>query len=342
MIAITILFLLLGGLGLYFGAKFVITGLEDIALRFGVSHILVGLTILSIGTSLPEIAVSVLGGLDKFFGIDTAIDGIVIGNKIGSFFTQITLVLGILGLVQPIFISKWKLRREGSMMFISVLIFIIFTFDGLLVKYEAILLIISYIVYLIFIIISEKKIEKKQEEIRRFIAERDGIEFEVHKHEEKKEKSKVHLLKEIGYTILGLFLLIFGAQLALISGHDIAKLFNIPESIVGIFIIGLETSLPELIADITAIRRNSAGIAVGDILGSNVCDILLATGSGALIVDFNVPLILLYFDIPMLLLAIGLVCYFLFSKKNLNRWEAGLLVLYYSTYTILKLFFFQI
>ena len=88
------------------GSKFIIIGLENIADRLHISHIMVGLTILAIGTSLPEIAVSVMGGFDKLLGIDPTIDGIVIGNKVGSFLTQITLIIGILAVSQPLFVSK--------------------------------------------------------------------------------------------------------------------------------------------------------------------------------------------------------------------------------------------
>ncbi|MHA2395058.1 MAG: sodium:calcium antiporter [Promethearchaeota archaeon] len=130
MLLFSILLLTLGFLGLYFGAKFVIISLENIADRLNISHIMVGLTILSIGTSLPEIAVSVMGGIDKILGINPNIDGIVIGNKIGSFLTQITLIIGILAISQPIFVSKWELRREGPMLFISILIFLFFSLDG--------------------------------------------------------------------------------------------------------------------------------------------------------------------------------------------------------------------
>ena len=110
---------------------------------------------------------------------------------------------------------------------------------------------------------------------------------------------------------------------------------------IGIIIVGLGTSLPELVADLTAIRRESYGIAVGDILGSNICDILLATGSGAIITNFNVPSIILIFDIPILLLVLSLVFYFLWSEKTLKRWEGVLLIVFYSVYTILKLFIFR-
>jgi len=143
-----IFFIILGFIGLFYGAKFVVIGLENIANKLNISHLVVGLTVLAIGTSLPEIAVSVMGAIDKLLGVTPNIDGIVIGNKVGSFLTQITLILGILGLSQNILISKWELRREGTMLFLSIFIFIIFALDLVITFIEAFLFIISYVLYL--------------------------------------------------------------------------------------------------------------------------------------------------------------------------------------------------
>ena len=122
MMILILFFLLIGFIALFYGAKLTVIGLENIARRIGVSQFLIGLTILAIGTSMPEIAVSVIGGIDKLYGVTEDIDGIVIGNFIGSFFTNITLILGILGMSQAIFVSKWEIKREGTMLFISLLI----------------------------------------------------------------------------------------------------------------------------------------------------------------------------------------------------------------------------
>jgi cation:H+ antiporter len=338
MLALSILYLLLGFVGLYFGAKFVIIGLENIADRLQISYLMVGLTILAIGTSLPEIAVSVMGGIDKILGIDPDIDGIVIGNKVGSFLTQITLIIGILALSQPIFVSKWELRREGPMLFISVLIFLFFSLDGVLTRFEAIIMIVIYFIYLTIVIMSERHLQKLKPDLRNIEKKRlDPKSFEP--TESLRKTSSV--IKDIGYLLVGLFILLFSAEFTLLSAHDLAKIFRIPENVIGIILVGLGTSLPELVADLTAIRRESYGIAVGDILGSNICDILLATGSGAIIINFNVPLIILIFDIPVLLLILSIVFYLLWSEKTLKRWEGALLIGLYSVYTILKLFIFR-
>ena len=339
MILYAILFLALGFLGLYIGAKFVIIGLENIADRLHISHIMVGLTILSIGTSLPEISVSIMGGLDKVFGIDPNIDGIVIGNKIGSFLTQITLILGILAATQPIFISKWELRREGPMLFISVLVFLLFSLDGTLTQFEALLMIIIYFIYLSLVIWSERRLQKVKLESSYMEKERlDTVSFEPIESPHKVSSTS----KDIGFLLIGLLILLFAAEITLLSAHDISKEFHIPENVVGILIVGFGTSLPELVADLTAIRRGSFGIAVGDILGSNICDILLATGSGVIMINFKVPMIILVFDIPVLILALSIALYFLWSEKTLKRWEGILLISFYGVYTILKLSMFQI
>ncbi len=339
MILLSILFLILGFIGLYFGAKVVIIGLESIADRFHISHMMVGLTILSIGTSLPEIAVSIMGGFDKLLGIDPTIDAIVIGNKVGSFLTQITLILGILAVSQPIFVSKWELRREGPMLFISLLIFLFFALDGLITQFEALLMIIIYILYLSLVIWSERLLQKKKLESGYLEKERlDTVSFEPIESPHKTSST----FKDICIFLIGLIILLFAAEFTLLSSHDLSKEFNIPENVVGILIVGFGTSLPELVADLTAIRRESYGIAVGDILGSNICDILLATGSGAIIVNFNVPRIILFFDLPVLFLALFLALYLLWSEKTLKRWEGILLISFYGAYAILKISMFQI
>lgn len=339
MILISIIFLIIGFIGLTIGSKFIIIGLENIADRLHISHMMVGLTILAIGTSLPEIAVSVMGGFDKLLGIDPTIDGIVIGNKVGSFLTQITLIIGILAVTQPLFVSKWELRREGPMLFISLLIFLIFSLDGVITQFEALLMIISYFLYLILIIWSEKHLAKTKPEVRFADKERlDPTSFDAIES----PHTPSTLFKDISFTLIGLLILLVTAEFTLLSAHDLAREFNIPENVIGILIVGFGTSLPELVADLTAIRRGSYGIAIGDILGSNICDILLATGSGAIIISFNVPMVILIFDLPVLFLALSITLYLLWTHKTLKKWEGALLIGFYGIYVIVKLLFFQI
>jgi len=339
MILVIISFIFLGFVALFFGAKLIVISLENIAKRLNLSHLLVGLTILAIGTSLPEIAVSVIGGFDKLYGIDPDIDSIVIGNKIGSFLIQITLILGILGVSQKIFVSKWVLRREGVMLFLSLFIFFLCAIDGIISRIDAIIMIISYLLYLFLVIKSERKIEKCKVEAQ--ITEKKRL--DPHSFETVDGRSETPSLKKnIALFILGLIILLIGAEITILSAHMLAIELNIPANVIGILVVGVGTSLPELMADLTALRRRSEGIAVGDILGSNICDILFATGSGALIADFRVDPIFIMFDIPMLFIAISIAFFFLWTEKTLKKWEAVFLIGFFGFYVLLKLLFFQI
>lgn len=339
MIHLIIFFIFLGFVALYFGAKLIIISLENIAKRLNLSHLLVGLTILAIGTSLPEIAVSVMGGVDKLYGIDPDVDSIVIGNKIGSFLVQITLILGILGLSQSIFVSKWVLRREGVMLFLSVFIFLLCAIDGIISRIDAVIMIVAYFLYLLLIIKSERKIEKAKLETQTIEKKR----IDPHSFETVDSRSETPSLKKnVVLFILGLIILLIGAEITILSAHMLAKELNIPANVIGILIVGVGTSIPELMADLTALRRRSEGIAVGDILGSNICDILLATGAGAIIAEFRVDPIFITFDIPMLFIAISLAFFFLWTEKTLKKWEAAFLIGFFGFYVLLKLLFFQI
>jgi cation:H+ antiporter len=231
------------------------------------------------------------------------------------------------------------LRREGPMLLISVLIFLVFSLDGILTQFEALIMIIVYFIYLSIVIWSERRLKKTNARLIYLEKERlDPVSFEPVESPHKTSS----IFKDVGIFLIGLFILLFAAEFTLLSAHDISREFHIPENVIGILLVGLGTSLPELIADLTAIRRESYGIAIGDILGSNICDILLASGAGAIIINFNVPMIVLVFDIPVLLLALFIALYFLWSEKTLKRWEGGLLMGFYAGYAILKLLVFQI
>jgi cation:H+ antiporter len=224
------------------------------------------------------------------------------------------------------------------MLFISVLIFFIFSLDGILSQFEALFMIVSYFIYLSLVIWSERHLQKRKHKSTYFEKERlDAVSFKAIESPRKKSSTP----RDIAIFLLGLAILLIAAESTLISAHDLSKEFYIAENVIGILIVGLGTSLPELVADLTAIRRGSFGIAVGDILGSNICDILLASGSGAIIINFNVPLIILVFDIPVLFLALSLAIYFLWTEKSLKRWEGGLLIGFYGVYAILKFLVFR-
>jgi cation:H+ antiporter len=317
-----IIFLLLGILGLFLGSQLSIRGFENIAHRFRVSHLFIGLTVVAIGTSLPEIGVSVIGAIDILAGLDkSAISGVVVGNKIGSFLNQLTIIMGVVGLTGLMSITKRELKREGIMLILSLILFSLAALDFKITPLEGVIITLAYLLYFIYLV--------KQE----------GSPKSSSLVEEEKPKS--HPIKDISIILVGMGVLLVAAEFVVEGSVHLAEMLSIPTSVTGLLIVGLGTGLPELTLDITALRRGCAGIAVGDMIGSNICDVLFSLGAGAMISGFTVEPILLLFDTPFMFLVAFLVIGLFLRNMRLERKEALMLVLIYASYVTLKLVFFM-
>ena len=317
-----IIFLLLGIVGLLLGSQLAIRGFENIAHRFRVSHLFIGLTVVAIGTSLPEIGVSVVGAIDILAGLDvSAVSGVVVGNKIGSFLNQLTIIMGIVGLTGLMAIKKRELKREGTMLVLSIILFTLVALDLKITPLEGVAVTLAYLLYFLYLV--------KQE--ARPISSSIGEE----------EKPEIHPVKDLLMIFGGMGILLLTAELVVEGSIQLAEILSIPTSVAGLLIVGLGTSLPELTLDITALRRGSAGIAIGDMIGSNICDILFSLGAGAMISGFTVEPVLLLFDTPFMFLVAFLVIGLFLRNMRLERKEALVLVLVYVSYVILKLAFFM-
>jgi len=316
-----LIFLVLGLLGLWLGSQLAVGGFEDVARHFGISHLFIGLTVVAIGTSLPEISVSVIGALDILMGAEmSAVSGIVVGNKIGSYINQLTLIMGIVGLVGLMSITKRELKREGTMLILSIILFSLVSLDLKITPLEGVVVTVAYLLYFIYLVKQEahSTSTSKVEEAR----------------------PKMHLFKDFLMILIGMGVLLFAAEFVVEGSIQLGELFNIPTSVTGLLIVGLGTGLPELTLDITALRRGATGIAVGDMIGSNICDILLSLGAGAMISGFTVDPILLRFDTPFMFLIAFLVLGLFMRNMRLERKEALVLILVYVFYVGLKLTFF--
>jgi len=154
-------------------------------------------------------------------------------------------------------------------------------------------------------------------------------------------RPKIHPVKDLLSILTGMGILIIAAEFVVEGSVQLAEILSIPTSVTGLLIVGLGTGLPELTLDMTALRRGCAGIAIGDMIGSNICDILLSLGAGAVISGFTVEPILLIFDTPFMFLVAFLVIGLFLRNMRLERKEALLLVFVYVSYVILKLAFFM-
>ncbi len=306
-----VLLILFGLTGLWLGTELVIKGAVNIAEYYKLSQVFVGLAILSIGTDLPEIIIAINASLHNAIG-NTDTSGIIIGNAIGSSFSQISIVLGTTGLVGYLTLKKRHLFEDGVMLLGSVLLVILLGYDGNITRIDGIVLIVVYLIYY----------------FRLFHQERIGKKI-------KKEFSK-HIRKDIIYLIIGIIIIIFTSELVVDNSISFAEDFGIKQSFVGIIILGLGTSLPELALALNGVRKKASGLSVGNLIGSNIFDMLIPVGMGATISELEIEKNLILFDLPFLFILSFIVLFFFYKKKGLQKIEAAVLVGIFVLYTTLK------
>ena len=307
------IFLILFGLtGLWLGTELVIKGAVNIAEYYNLSKVFIGLAILSIGTDLPEIVIAINASLHNAIG-NTETSGIIIGNAIGSSFSQISLVLGSVGILGYLTLKRRHLYEDGIMLLGSVLLVILLGIDGKITRVDGIVLVVVYLVYY----------------FRLFHQERIGKKI--------KNKSGKFIRKDILFLIIGIVIVIFTSELVVDNSISFAENFGIKQSFVGIIIIGLGTSLPELALSLNAIRKKASGLSVGNLIGSNIFDMLIPVGMGASISELKIEKSLILFDLPFLLILSFIVLFFFYKKKGLQKFEAVILIGLFVLYAALKI-----
>ncbi len=304
--------IVLGLTGLWLGTELVIKGAVSIAEYYNLSQIFVGLAILSIGTDLPEIVIAINASIHNAIG-DADTSGIIIGNAIGSSFSQISIVLGLAGLTGYLTLKKRHLYGDGAVLLGAVLLVILLGFDGKITRLDGIVLIVVYLIYY----------------FRLFHQERIGKKI-------KKEFSK-HIRKDILFLIIGIVIVIFTSELVVDNSVAFAENFGIRQSFVGIIIIGLGTSLPELALALNAVRKKASGLSVGNLIGSNIFDLLIPVGMGATISELQIEKKLILFDLPFLFILSFIVLFFFYKKKGLQKIEAVILISIFVLYASLKI-----
>ena len=238
------------------GADFFVDGAVGIAARFGIPQLVIGLTIAAMGTSMPEAAVSITSALKGSAGI-------TVGNVVGSNIMNILVILGLTAVITPIAVQRSTRRFEIPGMIAVSVLFLVFGYTGgEIVRFEGIimwLVFIGYLGYLLWIAKNNK-------------AEESG-------EEGKKWSLPVQLIAIVG----GIAAIVLGSDLAVDGATAIAKAFGMSDRIIGLTIVAFGTSLPELVTSVTAARRGKADIAIGNIVGSNIFNILFVAGTTALI-----------------------------------------------------------
>ncbi len=306
------LFVALGVLLLTGGGEALIRGSMGAANRMGISPLLSGLLIVGFGTSAPELVVSV----------DAALSGrpdIAIGNVVGSNISNILLILGLCAVITPLAVRPLMLRRDGVAVLGASILFIVLVGGSALVRYDAAILLLALLAYLIWA----------------YCTERDGTapSAELHRAESQEVTALPGSALRITLAVaLGLVLLITGSQVLLHGAVGIAETLGMSEAAIGLTLVAVGTSLPELSISLIAAFRRHADVAIGNVLGSNIFNVLGILGVSALLQPLPVPERVIRFDQWIMLGTSLLLLVFLYTGNRLNRLEGALLLLGYGAY----------
>lgn len=306
---LVILKLIAGIVLLFFGADYFVKGSASLARKMGVSSLVIGLTVVALGTSAPELLVSIKSAFE-------GVPGIAVGNVVGSNVLNISLVLGICAMIVPLAVSLHVVKYDTPAMVFITAVATFFLWDKEITRVEGIALIVLFISYL------------TTRGIMAYKESKEGKDIEV---EEVEIIQNVFLI--LLFIIGGLTALLFGANFLVDSGSKLARMFGVSDTIIGITIIALGTSLPELATSIMAATKKEADMAIGNVVGSNVFNIGLVLGTAGTVSPFVVNE-LKSIDIGIMLGLAIILLPFLRSKFTLGRIEGGILFIIYVGYMI--------
>ena len=291
---------------LYYGAEFLVKGGVKIAYRFKISPLVVGLTLVAFGTSAPELVVS----------IDSALKGlgnISIGNVVGSNICNIALILGLCSMITPLNVNKQLFRLDVPLMIISAVVLSIFCIAGNGVnRWQGAVFFAGIIAYTVYSI--------------RFAGKNDSSSEDV-------PENSGSLLLAVLLVAGGLAALICGSKLFVNSAVYIAKLLKISDAVIGLTVVAVGTSLPELATSVVAAIRGEKDIAIGNVVGSNIFNILAICGIAPLVAPISCPGISMV-DMVMMLAVSGLLWIMMKTGLSISRKEGALLFLIYCGYTV--------
>ena len=306
MIGYDIGLLILGLVFLIFGGDLLVRSAVSFAEKFGVSSFLIGVTVVSFGTSVPELMVSIQAAMDQ------AAD-IAIGNVLGSNIANIALVLGVSVVIRPLSVTTNTYKLSWWVMLISSLLFILFLLDNVITKMEGLLLIAGLFFFIIF-------------SIKRNIPNEESI------------TSKINIQTGILFFVLGAIGLYFGSELFVESAISIASFFDVPKFVIGITVVALGTSLPELVTSIVALMKGQNNISLGNLIGSNIFNVFAVLGITSLIQELGTSSILLFLDFGVMLAVILVFGYQLFVRKKISRTAGFILLSGYFSYILFSVF----
>lgn len=313
---VVLLSLFLGLALLVVGAEGFVRGAAKLAAVIGLSPLIIGLTVVSYGTGAPELAVS----MQASYGGQAQI---ALGNVIGSNVFNILMTLGIASLVVPLTVAQQLIRLDVPIMIGVTSLMLLFSLNGTLSQFEGAILLLGSVIYTLFLIFQSRK--ESDAEVQAEYAEEYG---NPGRH------SWGQVVRYVLMLGVGLGLLIVGAKLLVYGATAFAEAIGVSQLIIGLTIVAVGTSLPELAISVVACWRGERDIAVGNVVGSNIFNILTVLGATAVISDIPISSAAIRFDMPVML-ATAIACLPIFYTGNrISRWEGILFISYYVAYTV--------
>lgn len=278
---------------LIYGADFIIKESERIALHFKISHFVIGATLIAFGTSLPEMAASMMAS-------SVGKSDMAVANVVGSVIFNIAMVLGIVFFIaKKMNPSRNLFAKDSAWVVMPVVIFFLMTQDGEISRVDGALFLLLMVSYIFFL----------------FTDSKEDLEGEI---DESLVKEKFNWIKSIILLSIGFVLTIGGANFVIESGTNIARIFGVSEWLIGLFLISLGTSLPELVVSLVAVKKGNAEMGIGNIIGSNVANFSMVLGAASLINPLTVDLVANKFDL-LIMVGVSIALLFILANKLYNK-----------------------
>jgi len=308
---LTLLYLLIGGILLYLGAEWLVRGSGNLALRYGVPPLVVGLTVVAFGTSAPELVVSVKAAISGF-------GSIAVGNVVGSNIFNIAVILGLSALVRPLKVNVKVLKVDTPLMVVFSLLFIVMMQNGVLQRWEAGFLLAISLVYIGLTIFLGKKSSKDMPE-----AEIKSLENPL----------QGGLVKDVFFIIFGLVGLLAGSHLFVKGAIALAESLGVSQAVIALTIVAMGTSLPELATSVVASAKKQEDIAVGNIIGSNIFNLMAILGVSGILSPLR-PQGIGLVDLAVMAGLSAMLLPLMRSRYQIGRYEGGFFILTYIAYLV--------
>lgn len=309
---------ILGLVLLYYGAEWLVKGSGELALRVGISPLVVGLTVVAFGTSAPELLVSVSANMK------TPPQGdIALGNVVGSNICNLALVLGIAALMKPLTIHGQVLKREMPILMGATVVFVLMLLDGKIARWEGALLAAGVVTYTVSSIWRGKQGQKVEIDL-------DFTEEEI---AALKKAGPGLFLRDFAFIVAGLLALVYGANRLVLGGSEIATILGVPPAVIALTLVAFGTSLPEIATVVVASLKGEGDLVTGNAVGSCIFNLLAVVGITATVASLDAGSLRMA-DLAVMS-GITLLMYpFMLTRKSLSRLEGGILVGGYLTYVV--------